>query len=572
MKSTATPAPPYGGIVNKWDVKQCDIRELNGSGFRGIDLLAGGLPCPPFSVAGKQLGYADERDLFPAALRLVDESRPRCVMIENVRGLLDARFEGYRESILIRLKKLGYQAGWRLLDACDYGVSQYRKRAILVAIEKGMSHKFHWPEPSVVRPPTVGEMLYCDMASRGWRKVEEWSLGANDLAPTIVGGSLKHGGPDLGPVRARKAWAALGVDGKGVADEPPEPDFAQMPRLYGSDGLQVAELSRYLDFRWQQDTGLQAGGQCFPSSCGAGSRTADNLGADRTKASSGRVVVGEPVIASARAAFHQALLNGVLRVDPNGVPSNADKSSNISVAIAQGIVSQLRPNTTEQRLSGQRAGSRFEQVCENYISATFLRFQHLRPGKWNVGRSGMNIERFEQYQHLKELGELAKENPGLASALGSDYLIKPDIVIGRNPESDDSINEPYIIVDETLASYTNVRAANNSLPILHASISCKWTIRSDRAQNARSEALNLIRNRKGRLPHIVVVTGEPLPSRIASIALGTGDIDCVYHFALPELVEALENLDYPDAREMVKIMVDGRRLRDIADLPLDLAA
>ena len=281
---------------------------------------------------------------------------------------------------------------------------------------------------------------------------------------------------------------------------------------------------------------------------------------------------GEPLITTARTAFHQALLNGVLRVDHNGIPSNADKSSNISIAIAQGIVSQLRPNTTEQRLSGQRAGARFEQVCENFISGTFLRFQHLRPGKWSVGRSGMNIERFEQYQHLKELNELAKENPTLASALGSDYLIKPDIVIGRNPEADDSINEPYAIVGKSLASFTSIREINNSLPILHASISCKWTIRSDRAQNARSEALNLIRNRKGRLPHIAVVTGEPLPSRIASIALGTGDIDCVYHFALPELVEALNNLEYPDAQEMVKIMVDGRRLRDIADLPLDLAA
>src|ERR1035438_2137764 len=75
-------------------------------------------------------------------------------------------------------------------------------------------------------------------------------------------------------------------------------------------------------------------------------------------------------------------------------------------------------------------------------------------------------------------------------------------------------------------------ASNGGLPILHASISCKWTIRSDRVQNARSEALNLIRNRKGRLPHVVVVTGEPLPSRLSAIALGTGDIDCVYHFAL----------------------------------------
>ena len=247
-----------------WDVQQCDIRELDGSGFRGIDLLAGGLPCPPFSVAGKQLGYADERDLFPAALRLVDESRPRCVMIENVRGLLDSRFEGYRDSILLRLKKLGYRAGWRLLDACDYGVSQYRKRAILVAIEKGMSHKFDWPEQLNVPPPTVGDMLYCEMASRGWRMADEWRLGANDLAPTIVGGSLKHGGPDLGPVRARKAWAALGVDGKGVADEPPEPEFDRMPRLTVSMVAKLQSFPTAWTFAGNKTPAYKQVGNAFP--------------------------------------------------------------------------------------------------------------------------------------------------------------------------------------------------------------------------------------------------------------------------------------------------------------------
>ena len=283
-------------------------------------------------------------------------------------------------------------------------------------------------------------------------------------------------------------------------------------------------------------------------------------------------MVEEPLITAARAAFHQSLFDGVLKVDGNGVPNNADKSSKISVAVARGILDRLRPIATEQWLAGQEAGSIFEQVCEDFISATFLRFQHLRPGKWRIRRAGMKIEQYEQYQHLNELSLLAKENPSLASALGSDYIIKPDIVIGRDPELDDFINEPATIVGDDIALNTNMRAANNKLPILHASISCKWTIRSDRAQNARSEALNLIRNRKGRLPHIAVVTGEPLPSRIASIALGTGDIDCVYHFALPEMVEALGSLEYPDAQEMVKIMIVGRRLRDIADLPFDLAA
>ena len=248
----------------EWKVTQCDIRELDGNSFRGIDLLAGGLPCPPFSVAGKQLGQADERDLFPTAVRLIDESRPPFVLIENVRGLLDARFEQYRDSILQQLTKLGYRGGWRLLDACDFGVSQYRKRAILVAIEKSRSHKFDWPAPAATFPPTVGEILYAEMSSKGWQRANEWRLGANDLAPTIVGGSLKHGGPDLGPVRARNAWAALGVDGKGVANEPPGPDFAWMPRLTVS---MVAKLQGFPDtwtFAGNKTPAYKQVGNAFP--------------------------------------------------------------------------------------------------------------------------------------------------------------------------------------------------------------------------------------------------------------------------------------------------------------------
>ena len=214
-----------------WNVWQADIKDLDGSRYRGIDLLAGGLPCPPFSVAGKQLGYADERDLFPAAIRLIAEARPRAVMIENVRGLLDSRFAHYRESILLRLKSLGYRADWQLLDAADFGVSQFRKRAILVAIDAKLGDRFIWPSPQNRRPVTVGAKLYDQIASRGWSRALDWRLQANGLAPTIVGGSAKHGGPDLGPVRARKAWAALGVDGRGVADDPPELDSPLMPRL-----------------------------------------------------------------------------------------------------------------------------------------------------------------------------------------------------------------------------------------------------------------------------------------------------------------------------------------------------
>ena len=214
-----------------WYVVNADIREIDASQFKGIDLLAGGLPCPPFSVAGRQLGQADERDLFPFALRWIDECRPQSVMIENVRGLLTPRFSEYRQSFLRSLSKLGYCAEWKLLDACHYGVSQYRKRASLVAVQRNLASGFEWPSPHPRTPPTVGEILYDQIASRGWPLASEWSSGANDLAPTIVGGSHKHGGPDLGPTRARKAWAALGVDGKGLADEPPGPCFGYMPRL-----------------------------------------------------------------------------------------------------------------------------------------------------------------------------------------------------------------------------------------------------------------------------------------------------------------------------------------------------
>lgn len=275
----------------------------------------------------------------------------------------------------------------------------------------------------------------------------------------------------------------------------------------------------------------------------------------------------------ARFAFHESLLSAVLRIDSKGVPSNADKDSKLSVSIAKGIVNKIGLESHGSRLSGQMAGANFENICSDYLSSTFAKLIHLRPGKWEIGkgRGGrLAIAQYDQYEHLASLAELAKETPSLSAAIGSDYLIKPDVVVIRFPEDDSEINTPKSIVDDSVAKLTSLRAANNPKPILHASISCKWTLRSDRAQNARSEALNLIRNRKGRLPHIVVVTGEPTPNRIASIALGTGDIDCVYHFALKELIETVEELNYMDAKELLQTMIEGKRLRDISDLPLDL--
>ena len=215
-----------------WQVLEQDLNSFDGRPFRQqIDLLAGGLPCPPFSIAGKQLGANDERNLFPAALRIIDEIQPRAIMIENVRGLLSAAFEDYRTWIEAQLRKQNYDTRWRLFNASDHGVPQLRPRLIFVAIRRQYASQFEWPMPSPRNPPTVGATLVDLMAADGWRGASKWAAGANDVAPTLVGGSKKHGGPDLGPTRARAAWATLGVDGLGLADAPPPENFVGMPRL-----------------------------------------------------------------------------------------------------------------------------------------------------------------------------------------------------------------------------------------------------------------------------------------------------------------------------------------------------
>ncbi|MGH9515523.1 MAG: DNA cytosine methyltransferase [Terriglobales bacterium] len=214
-----------------WNVIEQDLTTFDATPFVGAEVVSAGLPCPPFSVAGKQLGTLDERNLFPSMIRVVDQVRPQAIIVENVRGILDAVFEDYREHVSQQLRKLGYQPGWHLMSASDFGVPQLRPRVVFVAIRKNKSEHFAWPKASQAPRSTVGDVLFDLMASNGWRGAKKWRLQADEIAPTIVGGSLKHGGPDLGPTRARQAWAALGVDGKGIADHPPERDFVGMPRL-----------------------------------------------------------------------------------------------------------------------------------------------------------------------------------------------------------------------------------------------------------------------------------------------------------------------------------------------------
>jgi DNA (cytosine-5)-methyltransferase 1 len=219
--------PRWRKLVREISVKEWRAHEFEGS----VDLFAGGVPCPPFSRAGQRLGATDERDLFPTAMRLIGECRPRAVMLENVRGLLTEAFADYREAEIERpLLELGYVPRWKLLQAKDFGVPQLRPRAILVAMAADLAEFFEWPsEQDHIRPKTVGQALRREMASAGWEGAAEWALRANDIAPTLVGGSKKHGGPDLGPTQARKQWEKLHVNGKLVALDPPGPDWNGEP-------------------------------------------------------------------------------------------------------------------------------------------------------------------------------------------------------------------------------------------------------------------------------------------------------------------------------------------------------
>ena len=277
-----------------------------------------------------------------------------------------------------------------------------------------------------------------------------------------------------------------------------------------------------------------------------------------------------PRMALLRGAYHRGVVERVLRIDAAGVPNNADRGSESSKRIAVRTLAEIGAEPVVGRQSGQAAGRVFESVTKEYLESAFSDLNHLRPGEWEFS-VGQNLREFAQFRHLTKIRELVERNSELRTILG-DYIVKPDIVVARRPVSDDDINAARLLIGNgEVARETPLRQVNSSVPIMHASVSCKWTIRSDRSQNARTEALNLIRNRKGNTPHIAVVTAEPLPGRLASIAMGTGDVDCVYHWALPETASAVEAVGADSDRELLAAMVDGKRLRDVSDLPFDLA-
>ena len=188
-KSTRTPA------------RHCAATALNGTSCSGICITSvpgapwprgrgparRAVPCPPFSAAGRQLGRDDERDLFPVVLDLAETIRPRVLMIENVRGLLQAKFDAYRGEVTARLERMGYRWDWRLLQARDYGVAQLRPRSVLIAAGPEIFGRFAWPRPHPGDTPTVGEVLRESMSARGWEGAHEWAAAADRIAPTLVG-------------------------------------------------------------------------------------------------------------------------------------------------------------------------------------------------------------------------------------------------------------------------------------------------------------------------------------------------------------------------------------------------
>lgn len=293
----------------------------------------------------------------------------------------------------------------------------------------------------------------------------------------------------------------------------------------------------------------------------------------------------EYLLDRARRVFHRALIDErVLVTRPgSGVPSNADTGSGSSLRYARAIAEGIGAVEAHPRSPGHSAGRSFERAVAAYLQAVLQALDGIRPGEWTVRRLGDRgadgtirdaSEIFEQYEHLAALREIVEGSRDLRAVLGAEAdLLAPDVVVMRSPLSDRDLNAVTRLVDPLgpLASASPLRSAVQPKPLLHAVVSCRWTLRSDRAQQAKAEAQQLIRNRRGRAPHLVMVTGEPMPSRLAAVALGTGELDCVYHFALHELMDAIDPAVDPAGAELMHTMVQGRRLRDISDLPLDLA-
>ncbi|MBV7432863.1 DNA cytosine methyltransferase [Dermabacteraceae bacterium TAE3-ERU5] len=252
-------------IEARWNVVEQDLNTVNGRDYKGVSLIAGGVPCPPFSIAGKQLGPNDDRDLFPKALEIVRDAEPEAVMLENVKGLSQPRFKNYRAHVIATLESMGYRTSWKLINASDFGLAQLRPRFILVALKPEAMSRFRWPTPTGTRT-SVGEALLPLMEQNGWPHAREWAQRAQGIGPTLVGGSKKHGGPDLGPTRAREAWRKLHVKGSSIAEEAPSRNAPrdEMPRLTVQMGAKLQGFPQDWEFAGGKTAAWRQVGNAFP--------------------------------------------------------------------------------------------------------------------------------------------------------------------------------------------------------------------------------------------------------------------------------------------------------------------
>jgi NgoMIV restriction enzyme len=281
-----------------------------------------------------------------------------------------------------------------------------------------------------------------------------------------------------------------------------------------------------------------------------------------------------------RRQFHADLLaSKVLHIkQKTGFANVADGGNPTSVALGGGVLHALKAETWGEAVAPQTGGQRFEKAVEDFVIRAFGMLAPFGGRGFTTSRRN-KITAYHQYRPVDPARLSDERIDALRQAFGGDYMVKPDILVERRALSLEELNGAGRVVDDKVGTMAAIRTARS--PILHASISCKQTIRSDRSQNSRLEALNLLRMRTGRAPHIVVVTAEPLPTRIASVAVGTGDFDCTYHIALPELRAAMDAHlaaapnrrainDRGHQRSELLRMIDNGRLKDIADLPLDL--
>jgi hypothetical protein len=289
-------------------------------------------------------------------------------------------------------------------------------------------------------------------------------------------------------------------------------------------------------------------------------------------------------LAEARAGFLARIKSEILWIKPSvkvkpsirrnlpssveGAVSIADVDNASSVKIAWEWAARL-PGSFATSEPSQDSGKLFQCVVRDFLQTGFELGANLRPGNWQW-KTEYPAAHFDQYAHLNDIRGALEENKELRTIFSEQYLVVPDIVVYRSAISAKDLGRSPDVRVANLSPLLDDAQLSRNHPLLHASVSCKITMRSDRAQNTRTEALNLIRNRKGRAPAIVAVTAEPLPTRLSSLALGTGDVDFVYHAALPELREALTAIGNEDQLDMLNTLVEGRRIRDIADLVLDL--